>query len=173
MGLVRQCRDDELPVVARIINEAAEAYRSVIPSDRWHEPYMSAAELHENIASGVAMWGYELDRQLIGVMGVQRVRDVELIRHAYVLPGRQRLGVGAQLLTYLRSRTTYPMLVGTWAAAQWAIAFYERHGFVLVPREQAPILLRKYWAIPERQVHTSVVLANPPWPPPPSMALSP
>ncbi|HET9983437.1 MAG TPA: GNAT family N-acetyltransferase [Longimicrobiales bacterium] len=161
MATVRPCRDDERATVLAIINAAAEAYRGVIPPDRWHEPYMSSEELHREVAAGVAFWGFEADGELIGVMGVQPVQDVELIRHAYVLPGRQRKGVGAVLIEHLRRRSERPMLVGTWAAATWAIAFYERHGFERVPSERAAALLRKYWSIPERQIETSVVLANP------------
>lgn len=145
-----------------IVNAAAEAYRGVIPADRWHDPYMPEAELLQEIAAGVEFWGLETDDGLIGVMGVQPVRDVDLIRHAYVRPDRQRYGVGAELIEHLRSRTSRLMLVGTWAAASWAITFYERHGFALVARERAAALLRTYWTLPERQIETSVVLANPP-----------
>lgn len=146
-----------------IVNGAAEAYRGVIPADRWHEPYMPEAELREEIAAGVEFWGLETADGLAGVMGVQPVRDVELIRHAYVRPGHQRHGVGAELIEHLRRRSTRRMLVGTWAAATWAITFYERHGFVLVAPERAAALLRAYWTIPERQIETSVVLAYPPF----------
>jgi GNAT superfamily N-acetyltransferase len=149
--------------VLAIVNAAAEAYRGVIPADRWHEPYMGAAELDREIAAGVRFWGYEDGGELIGAMGVQEVDDVDLIRHAYVLPARQRGGVGAALLAHLRGASGRRMLVGTWAAADWAIAFYRRHGFELVsPPRRAAELLRRYWTIPERQVETSVVLANPP-----------
>jgi GNAT superfamily N-acetyltransferase len=123
---------------------------------------MSEAELCSEIAAGVEFWGLETDKGLIGVMGVQPVRDVELIRHAYVRPDSQRLGVGAALLEHLRRRATRHMFVGTWAAASWAISFYQRHGFELVAPPRASALLRTYWTIPERQVDTSVVLANPP-----------
>jgi GNAT superfamily N-acetyltransferase len=163
VDVVRSCRDDELPVVLQIINAAAEAYRGVIPHDQWHEPYMSAAELRREIELGVTILGYELNGFLVGVMGIQRVKDVELIRHAYVSPSHQRRGVGARLIEYLRARTMRQLLVGTWAAAHWAISFYERHGFTLVSVADTPTLLRTYWAIPERQLETSVVLANPPW----------
>jgi len=157
--MIRRCRDDERDTILTIVNAAADAYRGVIPDDRWHEPYMPASELDAEIAAGVAFWGYEDDGALVGVMGIQPVRDVELIRHAYVVPGGQRRGIGGALLTHLlAARRTRPVLVGTWAAATWAIAFYERHGFALVPREQATELLRAYWSIPERQTETSVVL---------------
>lgn len=145
-----------------IVNAAAEAYRGVIPADRWHEPYMPQAQLRQEIAAGVEFWGLEIADELAGVMGVQPVRDVDLIRHAYVRPDHQRHGVGAELIEHLRRHSTRPMLVGTWAAAHWAIAFYERHGFVLAPPERAAALLRTYWTIPERQIETSVVLESPP-----------
>ncbi len=114
---IRPCRDDERPAMLAIINAAAEAYRGVIPPDRWHDPYMAAAELDSEIADGVAFWGYEDDGELAGVMGIQPVRDVTLIRHAYVDPGRQRGGIGGALLEHLLGRATQPMLVGTWADA--------------------------------------------------------
>lgn len=161
---VRPCRDEELPTILAIVNAAAEAYRGVIPPDRWHEPYMPAAELRRDIAAGVAFWGLQSDGELVGVMGIQRVRDVDLIRHAYVLPDHQRRGVGAALIGHLRRQrrqSTRRMLIGTWAAASWAIDFYRRHGFELVPSRFAPALLKTYWSIPERQIETSVVLANP------------
>jgi GNAT superfamily N-acetyltransferase len=157
---VRPCRDDERPEILAIVNAAAEAYRGVIPSDRWHEPYMGAAELDREIADGVVFWGYEADGELAGVMGTQAVGEVDLIRHAYVRPERQGRGVGRALLEHLREIATRPMLVGTWAAAEWAIRFYERNGFALVTPEQKAALLRRYWSIPERQVETSVVLAD-------------
>ena len=161
MGLIRPCADDERAAILALVNAAAEAYRGVIPADRWHEPYMPPDELDGEIAAGVRFWGYEDDGELVGVMGLQPVRDVELIRHAYVAPGRQRGGVGGTLLEHLAERTTTRMLVGTWAAAEWAVRFYERHGFTPVGRERTAELLRAYWTIPERQIETSVVLARP------------
>jgi GNAT superfamily N-acetyltransferase len=160
--MIRRCRDDEGEQILEIVNAAAEAYRGVIPADRWHEPYMPASELDQELAAGVEFWGYENDGELIGVMGIQPVRDVDLIRHAYVKPGSQRLGVGGALIDHLMRSVTRRVLVGTWAAAEWAIAFYRRHGFVQVTPEEKTRLLRRYWDIPERQVETSVVLANPP-----------
>ena len=145
-----------------IVNAAAEAYRGVIPADRWHQPYMDEDQLRREIDAGVAFWGCEADGALIGVMGIQPVRDVDLIRHAYVLPITQRRGVGSALLLHLRRLTTRPMLIGTWAAADWAIRFYRRHGFEQVSPERTASLLRTYWSIPERQIETSVVLASPP-----------
>jgi GNAT superfamily N-acetyltransferase len=159
---IRLCRDDERDAILEIVNAAAEAYRAVIPADRWHEPYMPRHELDAEIAAGVEFWGYEADGALIGVMGIQPVRDVDLIRHAYVAPGSQRLGVGGALIDHLMRSATRRVLVGTWAAAEWAIDFYRRHGFVQVSPVEKTRLLRRYWEIPERQIETSVVLANPP-----------
>jgi GNAT superfamily N-acetyltransferase len=159
---VRPCRDNERMDVLAIINSAAEAYRGVIPADRWHEPYMSPDELEHEVAAGVAFWGYEAEGELVGVMGIQPVRDVVLIRHAYVVPVSQGRGVGGELLEHLRSLTTRRILIGTWAAADWAIRFYRRHGFELASPEQKGELLKAYWTIPDRQIETSVVLANPP-----------
>jgi GNAT superfamily N-acetyltransferase len=152
--VIRACRDDERGAILAIVNAAAEAYRGVIPADRWHEPYMPGAELDAEIAAGVAFWGYDDGGELAGVMGIQPVRDVDLIRHAYVAPGRQGRGIGGALLEHLMRTATRRTLVGTWATATWAIRFYERHGFVRADTE----LLRTYWSIPERQIETSVVL---------------
>ncbi len=162
MSTVRPCREEELTTVLAIINSAAEAYRGVIPADRWHDPYMPLAELRRDIAAGVAFWGLEADGELIGVMGIQPVRDVDLIRHAYVLPDRQRSGVGAALIGHLCRQSTRRMLVGTWAAAGWAIDFYRRNGFELVSPERKAELLRTYWTISDRQAEVSVVLAKSP-----------
>jgi len=163
MSGLRPCRDNEQPTILAIVNVAAVAYRGVIPVDRWHDPYMLAAELAQEIAAGVVFWGYEEDGELLGVMGLQPVRDVELIRHAYVRPESQRRGVGASLLRHLRSLSARRMLVGTWAAADWAIQFYERHGFERVSPARKTELLQTYWNIPERQIETSAVLADPPF----------
>jgi GNAT superfamily N-acetyltransferase len=162
MTAIRPCRDDERDEILTIVNAAAEAYRGVIPADRWHEPYMPVEELEEEIASGVAFWGYEADEALIGVMGIQPVGDVDLIRHAYVLPGSQGRGVGGALIEHLMRSATRRVLVGTWTAAEWAIRFYRRHGFEPVGPERTAALLKRYWSIPDRQIETSVVLANPP-----------
>jgi GNAT superfamily N-acetyltransferase len=162
MTAIRPVGDDERLRILAIVNAAAEAYRGVIPADRWSEPYMDAAELDAEIAAGVSFWGADVGPRLVGVMGVQPVGDVHLIRHAYVEPGHQRLGIGGQLLRELRGATPGRMLVGTWADALWAIRFYARHGFVQVSPEQRTRLLRTYWSIPERQVETSVVMADPP-----------
>lgn len=156
----RPCRDEERAEILAIVNAAAEAYRDVIPPDRWREPYMSAEDLDGELAAGVRFWGVDADDRLAGVMGIQAVRDVSLIRHAYVRPGSQRRGIGAALLGHLQAVTDRPMLVGTWAAAQWAVDFYRRNGFELVSPQEKDRLLREYWSIPERQVETSVVLAR-------------
>ena len=161
MDEIRPCRDDERPAILAIINAAAEAYRGVIPDDRWHEPYMSPDDLDDEIVAGVSFSGYDADGELAGIMGVQPVRDVDLIRHAYVAPGYQRRGIGGALLDHLMQRSERRVLVGTWAAAEWAIAFYRRHGFELVAPERTPDILRAYWSISPRQIETSVVLARP------------
>ena len=161
IGGIRPCTADDRSAILAIVNAAAEAYRGVIPADRWHDPYMDAHELDNEIATGVQFWGYEAEGGLVGVMGIQPVRDVDLIRHAYVLPGTQRRGVGGALLLHLRGLSARRMLVGTWAAADWAIRFYRRHGFELVSQDRKTALLKAYWTIPDRQIETSVVLANP------------
>ena len=160
MSTIRPCRPGEEPEILQIINSAAEAYRGVIPADRWHEPYMSEAELAREKASGVVFWGYEADTELIGVMGIQPVRDVDLIRHAYVRTAEQGRGIGAALMDHLVARVTRPLLVGTWADATWAIGFYRRHGFQLVDAAEKDRLLSTYWTISDRQRDVSVVLTQ-------------
>jgi GNAT superfamily N-acetyltransferase len=160
--IVRQCHDGEFDALLRIINSAADVYRGAIPDDCWHEPYMSPQHLRDEIASGVSFVGADIDGALAGVMGIQRVRNVELIRHAYVLPEYQGHGVGSTLIAHLKSQAHRQILVGTWSAATWAIRFYERHEFRLVPESDKAVLLQTYWSIPERQVDPSVVLALPP-----------
>jgi GNAT superfamily N-acetyltransferase len=155
---IRPCRPEEAGALLLIVNAGAEAYRGVIPADCWHEPYMPRAELDAEIAAGVTFWGYEEGGELVGVMGFQSVRDVDLVRHAYVLPACQRRGVGAALLAHLTTAATRSVLVGTWAAAQWAVSFYRRHGFEAVGPQRSAALLRAYWSISERQIETSVVL---------------
>ena len=159
---IRPCRAADREAIFAIVNAAAEVYRGVIPADRWHEPYMPLSELDDEIAAGVEFWGYEEDGELVGVMGIQDVGDLDLIRHAYVLPGLQGRGIGGALLEQITGERTRPLLVGTWASAEWAIRFYERHGFAPAGRERSAELLRAYWDIPERQIETSVVLAKPP-----------
>ncbi|MBM3188342.1 MAG: GNAT family N-acetyltransferase [Chloroflexi bacterium] len=161
--MIRRCEPRDLDAVYGLVNEAAEIYRGVIPPDRWHEPYMPMEELEGEIAAGVAFWGYEEEGRLLGVMGLQDKGEVALIRHAYVHPSAQRRGIGGQLLAHLRSLTEKPCLIGTWAAATWAVRFYEKHGFRQVTYQEKERLLRTYWSIPERQVETSVVLADGRW----------
>jgi GNAT superfamily N-acetyltransferase len=158
--MIRRCTTGDLATIESIINEAAEVYRGVIPADCWHEPYMPRDELVAEIAAGVDFWGWDDAGVPVGVMGLQRVRDATLIRHAYVRPSHQSRGVGRELLTTLASQATGPLLVGTWAAATWAIRFYERHGFRLVTAEEKDRLLDTYWTISSRQRDTSVVLAR-------------
>jgi GNAT superfamily N-acetyltransferase len=159
---IRPCSSADREAIFAIVNAAAEAYRGVIPADRWHEPYMPMSELEGEMAAGVDFWGYEDDGELVGIMGIQDVGDVDLIRHAYVLPDLQGRGIGGALLEHITAERTRPLLVGTWATAEWAIRFYERHGFAPAGRERSAELLRAYWNIPERQIDTSVVLAKPP-----------
>jgi N-acetylglutamate synthase-like GNAT family acetyltransferase len=156
--VIRPCTDGDIPAIDRIVNAAAQAYRGIIPSDRWHEPYMPREELESEIAAGVRFWCLEDSGGVVGVMGLQDVKDVTLIRHAYVLVDRQRSGVGSALMKELVAKATRPLLVGTWAAADWAIRFYERHGFELVSPPEKDRLLDTYWSIPARQRDTSVVL---------------
>jgi GNAT superfamily N-acetyltransferase len=162
MTNIRPCRDNDHAAILAIVNAAAEAYRGVIPADRWHEPYMPRDELDSEIAAGVVFWGYEEDGRLAGVMGFQSVRDVDLIRHAYTLPSSQRRGIGRALLGHLRQLSTRRILVGTWEAADWAIRFYRRHGFERVAPARKTVLLKTYWNVPDRQIEVSVVLASPP-----------
>ena len=162
-AVIRRCEDSELDTIYSIVNEAARAYEGVIPPDRWKEPYMPEEELRHEIDNGVVFWGYEEHGDLVGVMGIQQVQDATLIRHAYVHPARQNRGIAGKLLATLRDQNVCPTLVGTWAEAVWAIRFYEKHGYQLVSTREKDRLLRKYWSIPERQVETSVVLADSAW----------
>jgi N-acetylglutamate synthase-like GNAT family acetyltransferase len=161
--MLRPCSDQDFEQIYAIINEGAFAYKGVIPLDCWTEPYMSRKQLRHEIAEGVVFWGYENKGALTGVMGVQPVRDVTLIRHAYVLTARQRQGIGAHLLSHLRALASAPVLIGTWADASWALHFYEKHGFQMVSTREKDQLLRKYWSISSRQAETSVVLADAAW----------
>ena len=158
---VRPCTAADALEMLEVINAAAQAYRGVIPPDRWREPYMPAEELAAEMADGVVFSGCEIDGTLAGVMGVQRRWNVDLIRHAYVLPTWQGHGVGSRLLAHLTPARARPILVGTWRAAEWAVCFYERHGFTRAPDELVANLLRTYWSVPERQVATSLVLCSP------------
>ena len=158
--MIRKLSSTEFDSILYVINDAAEAYRDVIPEDRWKEPYMSAQELSEEVESGVQFYGWMEEKALVAVMGMQQVRDITLIRHAYVLPDQQRKRIGQNLLKFLLQLSkTSQILVGTWKAAWWAIRFYEKNGFVLTSRREKNRLLREYWTIPKRQVETSVVLS--------------
>jgi len=157
---VRRSTDDDVARILAIINDGARAYRGVIPADRWHEPYMPADELAAEIAAGVVFWVAENDGVVTGVMGMQDKGDVMLVRHAYVASSAQRSGIGTRLLRHVVALTDKPILIGTWSAATWAIDFYTRNGFALVSASDAARLLRTYWSIPERQIETSVVLAD-------------
>ncbi len=161
--MIRRCSESELEVILAIINDAARAYEGVIPADRGHDPYMSEEELRREIDDEVVFWGYEEDGELVGVMGVQDVDGVTLIRHAYVRTASRNRGIGGELLTHFVERTSRPMLIGTWAAAEWAVRFYEHRGFHVVSQDEKNRLLRRYWSIPERQIETSVVLADRRW----------
>jgi N-acetylglutamate synthase-like GNAT family acetyltransferase len=161
--VIRRCDDCDFESVWVIINDGAQAYRGTIPEDRWTEPYMSREKLQGEIDDGVVFWGYEDAGKLLGVMGLQQVRDVTLIRHAYVRTSSQKRGVGADLLSHLRLLTEKPVLIGTWADAVWAIRFYEKHGFQMVSSTEKDRLLGQYWNVPERQIETSVVLADAKW----------
>lgn len=158
--LIRKSVDADFAAMWAIINDAARAYRGVIPADRWHEPYMSADELKTQIAEGVVFWVAEKDGRLSGLMGIQDKGDVALVRHAYVASTTQRSGVGTKLLHHVESLVDKPILIGTWAAASWAIGFYQRNGYTLLSIGDTDRLLRTYWSIPTRQIETSVVLAN-------------
>lgn len=161
--MIRRCDERDLELIWAIINDGAQAYRGVIPKDRWTEPYMSREKLQHETDEGVVFWGYAEAGTLAGVMGLQQVQDVTLIRHAYVRTTSQKQGIGAHLLSHLRGLTHGPVLIGTWADAVWAIRFYERNGFRIVPSPVKDQLLRRYWNIPDRQVETSVVLADSTW----------
>jgi N-acetylglutamate synthase-like GNAT family acetyltransferase len=161
--VIRRCSEDDFEAIYSIVNDAAAAYKGVIPADRWHEPYMPKEELRHEIDAGVLFWGYEEGGKLAGVMGIQDVQDVTLFRHAYTRTAMRSRGIGGRLLSLLCEQTNRPILIGTWAAADWAIRFYEKHGFQLVSLEEKNRLLRKYWSIPERQTETSVVLADKKW----------
>ena len=161
--MIRAYEEGDLAALAALINAAAEAYRGIIPPDRWKEPYMPAAELAGEIAAGVRFQIYQEVGAPLGAMGVQKVRDVSLIRHAYVAPGAQRRGIGSALLAQCRELAEHPLLIGTWAAADWAIRFYETHGFRVTEAAEKDRLLRTYWTIPARQIETSVVLAEARW----------
>ncbi|HEV3333475.1 MAG TPA: GNAT family N-acetyltransferase [Bryobacteraceae bacterium] len=161
--MIRRCEDRDFELIWSIINDGARAYKGIIPEDRWTEPYMSKSQLHREIDEGVAFWAYEESGALEGVMGLQQVHDVTLVRHAYVRTSSQKQGIGGRLLSHVRKLAQGPVLIGTWANAIWAIRFYEKNGFHLVGAEQKNRLLKRYWNVPDRQIETSVVLADPTW----------
>ncbi len=161
--MIRRCENHEFDLILAIINDGARAYQGIIPDDCWTEPYMSREELREEIEAGVEFWGYDDQGNLSGVMGRQPLWDVTLIRHAYVQPGRQRQGIGTRLLCHLHELAKGPVLVGTWADAAWAIRFYEKHGFQMLRAQDKKQLIQRYWTVSERQMETSVVLADAVW----------
>lgn len=161
--MILKCKHEDFNKIHEIINDAATAYRGIIPADRWHEPYMTEEELEKQIEEGVEFWGYTEDGEVMGVMGIQLKRDVTLIRHAYVRSVNRNKGIGSKLLAHLYAISLTPVLIGTWADAKWAIEFYQKHGFRLLPRAEKDTLLRRYWIVPVRQMETSVVLASPDW----------
>ncbi len=163
VATIRRCRAADFAAILEIINDAASAYRGVIPADQWHEPYMSADELRDEIVARVEFWGCDRDGKLVGVMGIQDIDDVTLIRHAYVRTQQRNKGVGARLLSHLRARTDRPLLIGTWASAAWAIRFYEGRGFRVVSERERDRLLRRYWTVPAAQIAASVVLVDQRW----------
>lgn len=157
--MIREIYSSDFDAVYRVVNDAAQAYRGIIPDDRWKEPYMPKEELREEIDAGIMFYGWIENCDVIGVMGIQPVKDVTLIRHAYVLTEHQRKGIGEKLLMHLIDLTeSQDLLIGTWEDADWAIHFYEKHGFERVPQDEKRRLLRKYWDVPDRQIETSVVL---------------
>jgi N-acetylglutamate synthase-like GNAT family acetyltransferase len=161
--VIRVTTDTDLKAIFEIVNEAAQAYKGIIPEDRWHEPYMSLQELKREIDDGIVFWGIEHQNELIGVMGIQDKGEVTLIRHAYIRKQSQKQGVGTELLRHLEDMTDKPILIGTWADAKWAISFYEKNGYRLVNEQEKNHLLKTYWSIPERQIETSVVLVSHKW----------
>ena len=158
--MIRPAAKADTPRIHAIINDAAIAYKGIIPADRWHEPYMTLTELEEQIADGVSFRCFVADNEVIGVMGIQDRSEVNLIRHAYVMTQRRSGGIGSRLLKDLMDSSSKPILIGTWKAAVWAIGFYEKHGFKQVLEDDKNRLLKTFWNIPERQVETSVVLAD-------------
>lgn len=158
--MITKCDVHDIPVIHDIINDAAQAYKGAIPEDCWHEPYMTLGELEAEVEDGVEFWGYRENGRLDGVMGIQYVDDVTLIRHAYVRTSRRRSGIGSALLEELKKKAAGPILMGTWCDAVWAVRFYEKHGFRTLPPPKSARLLRRYWKISDRQVETSVVLAQ-------------
>jgi GNAT superfamily N-acetyltransferase len=161
--MIRRCDESDFDEIWAIINDGAQAYKGIIPADRWTDPYMAREKLRHEMEEGVVFWGYEESGTLLGVMGHQQVLDVMLIRHAYVCTSSQKRGIGGRLLSHVLEPVSVPVLIGTWADAAWAIRFYERYGFRIVEPLAKNCLLKKYWNVPERQIETSVVLADSKW----------
>jgi N-acetylglutamate synthase-like GNAT family acetyltransferase len=161
--MIFKCEQTDLKDICDIINDAALAYKGIIPADRWREPYMPEGELQKQIDEGVQFWCWKEKGEMMGVMGIQYKNDVTLIRHAYVRSVYRNKGIGSKLLEHLASIAETPVLIGTWAAATWAIDFYQKHGFRLLSKSETETLLKRYWSIPQEQVETSVVLANTAW----------
>ena len=175
--MIRRSIGEDFDVIHSVVNDASQAYKGIIPSDCWKEPYMSREELADEIMGGVVFWLYEVQgehsrqstnsenrSEVLAVMGVQHVQDVALVRHAYVKPSKQNRGIGGKLLEHIKGQEARPLLVGTWKDAYWAVKFYEKRGFSLVsPPERKDELLKKYWSVSERQIEDSVVLADRKW----------
>ena len=143
--MIRKANAEDFEDIFHIINDAAIAYKGIIPNDRWHEPYMTREELQEQINDGVIFTCYIENNATIGVMGIQDKNEVDLIRHAYVLTSQRKKGIGSILLNELIKNSHKPILIGTWKAADWAIRFYQKNGFMLVDDNEKDILLKKYW----------------------------
>jgi len=158
--MIRNATGQDFEEIFNIINDAAMAYKGLIPADQWHEPYMTKDELKTQMDEGVRFSCYVENDEVVGVMGIQDKIDVELIRHAYVRTKQRHRGIGTLLLKALLRSSTKPILIGTWKAASWAISFYEKNGFRLVDEKEKDRLLKKYWTIPDRQIETSVVLSQ-------------
>ena len=157
--MISEYKKTDTSKILNIINDASLKYKGVIPDDCWHQPYMSELELIGDFSDGVRMYGYHHNNTLIGVIGIQKVKDVTLIRHAYTLTSFQGKGTGSALLEYLlKKNQNSRLLVGTWQNAAWAIRFYEKFGFILHAKEQSTLLLKKYWKIPSKQIKNSIVL---------------
>ena len=161
--MIRRCERGDFEEILEVINDGATAYRGIIPADCWKEPYMPKEELAREMVEGVLFWGWYERKRLIGVMGIQQVQEVTLIRHAYVRTTQRNRGIGVKLLTHLRGVTNRPILIGTWKSATWAVRFYEKHGFRRLSGVEKDRLLKKYWTVPERQIRASVVLADQRW----------
>ena len=157
--MIREYTKIDSSEILHVINNAASKYKGIIPDDCWHEPYMSEKELINELNDGVHMYGYHDNNKLIGVIGVQEVKDVILIRHAYTLTSYQSKGKGGILLEYLlKQNQNSRLLVGTWKNATWAIQFYKKFDFIIHTKDETALLLKKYWNIPTKQVENSVVL---------------